>query len=252
MGIKAGIYDSWSIINNTVVIKRTDKSFFAYRGSAIPKELREFFDAEALTNDSVNQDVVLVFEGKEYTGYLNVDKLERLRILWRVDLQKKIEEYYPKMKQSRMSSFPVAQYTKIGKYRFLMEFVNSEFYRAGDEDIVTVVDIGKYKGRSEGRLKAYYTTLHERNPKNREAAIRIHGVDCKVCGMNFGKMYGELGKNYIEIHHKKPLYLTKENVPINIKTDLVPVCPNCHRMLHRYKDRILSIEELKAIIENQK
>ena len=36
--------------------------------------------------------MVLVFNGSEYTGYLNVDKLDRLRILWRVDLQKKIEE----------------------------------------------------------------------------------------------------------------------------------------------------------------
>lgn len=45
MGIKAGVYDSWSIINDTMVIKRTDKSFFVYRGSAIPKELRGFFDA---------------------------------------------------------------------------------------------------------------------------------------------------------------------------------------------------------------
>ena len=65
---------------------------FVYRGSAIPKELRGFFDAEKLTNASLNKDVVLVFNGSEYTGYLNVDKLDRLRILWRVDLQKKIEE----------------------------------------------------------------------------------------------------------------------------------------------------------------
>lgn len=251
MGIKAGVYDSWSIINDTMVIKRTDKSFFVYRGSAIPKELRGFFDAEKLTNASLNQDVVLVFNGSEYIGYLNVDKLDRLRILWRVDLQKKIEECFPRYDRFGGNSFPVAQFTKTGKYRFSMEFVNSEFYRAGDEDIVTVVDVEDCKGRSEGRLKAYYTTLHERNPKNREAAIRIHGVDCKVCGMNFEKKYGELGKNYIEIHHKNPLYLTKENVPINVKTDLVPVCPNCHRMLHRYKNRMLTIEELKEIVKNQ-
>lgn len=251
MGIKTGVYDSWSIINETTVIKRTDKSFFVYRGSAVPRELRGFFDAEKLRSDSVNQDVVLIFNGSEYTGYLNVDKLERLRILWRVDLQKQIEMCLPEDIRVNTNAFPVVQFAKIGRYRFYMEFVNPGFYRSGDEEVITVVDVEDCKGRSEGRLKAYYTTLHERNPKNRKAAIRIHGTDCKVCGLNFEKKYGELGKNYIEIHHKRPLYLTKENIPINVKTDLVPVCPNCHRMLHRYKDRMLTVEELKEIIENQ-
>lgn len=33
-------------------------------------------------------------------------------------------------------------------------------------------------------------------------------------------------------------------------TDLVPVCSNCHRILHRNKEKMLSIEELKQLIQD--
>jgi 5-methylcytosine-specific restriction protein A len=39
-----------------------------------------------------------------------------------------------------------------------------------------------------------------------------------------------------------------DTVEINPETDLIPVCANCHRMIHRRHDEVLSIEELKAII----
>ena len=38
----------------------------------------------------------------------------------------------------------------------------------------------------------------------------------------------------------------------NIEKDLFPVCPNCHAMLHRRKESILSIEELKQIIQQNR
>lgn len=65
-------------------------------------------------------------------------------------------------------------------------------------------------------------------------------------------MYGDLGEGYTEIHHKKPLHSLEEEVEVNPETDLVPVCSNCHRMLHRRRDRIMTIEELKKIINTQR
>lgn len=46
--------------------------------------------------------------------------------------------------------------------------------------------------------------------------------------------------------------MIKEEVEINPETDLVPVCANCHRMIHRRKDDVLTIEELKSIVEQRK
>lgn len=105
-------------------------------------------------------------------------------------------------------------------------------------------------GHTEGRRKEYYTTKYERNSKNRKDAIRIHGTKCMICGFDFEKVYGELGANYIEVHHIKPLASLDEETTVDPRTDLVCVCANCHRMLHRFKSYMMSIEELKTIVED--
>lgn len=107
-------------------------------------------------------------------------------------------------------------------------------------------------GRTEGRKKKYYTTKYERNSKNRQEAIRIHGTKCMICDFDFEKVYGELGKNYIEVHHIKPLASLDEETNVDPKTELICVCANCHGMLHRFKSYIISIEELKIIVEDNK
>ncbi|MEE1425916.1 MAG: HNH endonuclease [Streptococcus salivarius] len=86
---------------------------------------------------------------------------------------------------------------------------------------------------TEGKKTKVYSTRYERSTKNRQAAILIHGLNCKVCGFNFEKKYGTLGYKFIEIHHKNPLYLNNTEINIDPRNDLVPLCSNCHRMIHR-------------------
>ena len=69
-----------------------------------------------------------------------------------------------------------------------------------------------------------------------------------ACGFDFEATYGEIGKNYIEVHHTKPLYSLEQETIVNPRTDLVCLCSNCHRMIHRKRDSILTLEELKEII----
>jgi len=97
----------------------------------------------------------------------------------------------------------------------------------------------------EGRKKEIYTTKYERNITNRHECIRFHGTACKSCGFDFLKVYGLWGEGFIEVHHIKPLYCLNEEIVVNPQTDLVPVCSNCHRMIHRKKNQILTVEELK-------
>jgi predicted restriction endonuclease len=101
----------------------------------------------------------------------------------------------------------------------------------------------------EGAVQEYYGKRYERNPESRKKAIEIHGLNCVICGFNFEEVYGERGKDFIEVHHVKPLSAIKEKVEINPETDLVPVCSNCHRMIHRRKDNVYSIEQMRAIIK---
>ena len=101
----------------------------------------------------------------------------------------------------------------------------------------------------EGKTIKFYGTKYERNPRNRRRAIEFHGTVCKICGFDFEKTYGTRGMGFIEIHHIKPLSFTNEETYINPETDLIPVCANCHRMIHRNKNKILSIEEMKSLIK---
>lgn len=102
----------------------------------------------------------------------------------------------------------------------------------------------------EGKKKKRYTTYYERNPFYRNKAIEYHGLSCMVCGFNFEKIFGNLGKGFIHVHHNKPISETGAT-RINPITDMSVLCPNCHAMVHRKKDHTLTIEELKKIIKNR-
>jgi predicted HNH restriction endonuclease len=74
---------------------------------------------------------------------------------------------------------------------------------------------------------------------------------CQICGFDFEKLYGEIGKSFIEVHHiKSHTLLSKEKGEheIDPQNDLIPVCSNCHSIIHRKKDA-LEISELKRLIE---
>lgn len=109
-----------------------------------------------------------------------------------------------------------------------------------------------YFNRTEGKKVEYYVTKYERNPNYREQAVKIHGLNCQICGFNFEKIYGTLGERYIEVHHKKPLFSLDAEIVPNPETDMICVCSNCHRMLHRRRTSIITPEELIAILNKQK
>lgn len=99
-----------------------------------------------------------------------------------------------------------------------------------------------------------YETLvkrYERNPLNRALCIAKHGYRCSVCGINMEKIYGEIGRNFIEVHHIIPISSYVHAKYIDPEKDLVPLCPNCHAMIHR-KNPPYSIAELKLIMHHSK
>lgn len=95
----------------------------------------------------------------------------------------------------------------------------------------------------EGVRKLSKHVRYERNPYNRKEAIRIHGHLCRICGFEFNKVYGEdLARYYIEVHHIKQLAMGEQTV--DPAKDLLPVCANCHRMLHRKKEDNITVDAL--------
>lgn len=102
----------------------------------------------------------------------------------------------------------------------------------------------------EGQKKQTYTNVYERDPTLRKEAMRIHGLDCAACGFNFEKFYGDHGAGFIHVHHVNPISRAGGPVEIVPAADLVPLCANCHAMVHRRKDKTVSVPELVAMIQS--
>ena len=104
----------------------------------------------------------------------------------------------------------------------------------------------------EGATTTIRVNRFERNSKLRERCVQELGYKCKVCGFDFLATYGKIGQGFIHVHHLKPLGSTRGAHEVNPVEDLVPVCPNCHAMLHRGEkpNTPLKIEELKKLMMN--
>lgn len=111
----------------------------------------------------------------------------------------------------------------------------------------------------EGKIKLRQHLARERNSKLIRRAKQLFKkkegrLFCQACGFDFEKVYGELGEDYIEGHHIKPVSELKEGESSQIE-DIVMLCSNCHRMVHRKRpwldmealSSLLSINNLKQI-----
>lgn len=99
----------------------------------------------------------------------------------------------------------------------------------------------------DGAISHSVVQRRERNPRNRLLCIRTHGEFCAVCGLVPKVLYGAAG-GIIEVHHLEPLALLVEPKLYDPCTDLIPLCPSCHRAIHTRRPVPFSIEELKAMI----
>lgn len=112
----------------------------------------------------------------------------------------------------------------------------------GLRDMTSVVEIELTQEDdefSEGKLLLKKHLSRERNPKliseaKRSFLKKNKSLFCEVCGFDFEKSYGALGKNFIEAHHIKPVSKMNDGEKTKVE-DIVMVCSNCHSMIHRKK-----------------
>ncbi len=240
---------SWAILDDVTAIKHTDLSFFKNHGSGIPIEFRYFFEIEAMEPGD-NRSITISLEGNEDRGRLNRSRstTKVTRIFWGEDLSSEFNRLFPTAIKKK--EYPDIRITKCSSERFEMDFV--DHYASGefqvDDDNANDLENKVYVPSEEGRKVVYYTTRYERDRKNREEAIEIHGTKCMACGFDFEKVYGERGRHFIEVHHIVPLCSKDEAMKVDPEKDLICVCSNCHRMIHRSRSEVLTLEKLKEII----
>ncbi|MGL6194004.1 MAG: HNH endonuclease [Thermoguttaceae bacterium] len=102
----------------------------------------------------------------------------------------------------------------------------------------------------EGLRKTITVNAYERNYEARNKCIKYWQAVCTVCGLDFEERYGKIGCGFMHVHHLVPLSEIQRNYIVDPISDLRPVCPNCHAMLHK-RAPPLAIEELKELIRDR-
>ncbi|MCH6235789.1 HNH endonuclease [Cognataquiflexum rubidum] len=102
----------------------------------------------------------------------------------------------------------------------------------------------------EGLKKIVLVNSYERNLMARKTCIKHWKAICSVCEFDFEKQYGEIGKGFIHVHHLIPISQIGETYKVDPINDLIPICPNCHSILHK-KEPPFSIEDMKKMIRKK-
>jgi predicted HNH restriction endonuclease len=114
-----------------------------------------------------------------------------------------------------------------------------------------VQDISEPTGVDGNPVLAKHLRYERNSPlinKIKERALaRNKMLNCQVCKFSFLEKYGEIGKGFIEAHHKKPLSEIKRQTR-KTEDDFILVCSNCHRMLHQ-NSLAIDVKELKLLIK---
>ncbi|MGL4875338.1 MAG: HNH endonuclease [Clostridium sp.] len=224
--------DMWKeIYFDDDVIKEEDRKFleeicFEYNGKASATEMTKPY---GIHTSSFNSRVGAL--GKRVANYFNIKNIpctaENKKEWWNV-------VFYGEKKENF-----------IWELRPELREVIKGYENIYDTDKVKIPD-GEY---IEGRIKSVLLNQYERNTLARKVCLEHYGYTCVVCGEDLEKKYGSrLGKNFIHVHHEKPLGERKEEYKVNGIRDLKPVCPNCHSIIHR-KRPCFKIEELKSELE---
>ena len=187
---------------------------------------------------------VLKLRAKDYRAKINYndnDYLTKINLSSNIRNAKHYEagniiaKYYPR------ENLPNASQLKNDIYEILELYENLTYIDNSFNDRLDIHGIEKKKVRLHERI--------ERNSYLSKKVKKIKGYNCEACKMTFTEVYGNIGENFIETHHLKPISeLGIGNFKVNLKEDFAVLCSNCHRMIHKLEDPS-DLEKLKKIIE---
>lgn len=123
--------------------------------------------------------------------------------------------------------------------------IEHETWQMGDDDEdADVAD--EFEGDFEGAKFQKLVNKYERSRYNRAICLSHYGFTCRGCGQNMKEIYGPIGEGVIHVHHVIPLSLMGGSYKIDPLAHLIPLCPNCHNVVHR-ETPPLSIHDLRLL-----
>lgn len=272
---------SWTIYQEEGVAEKiVDLSLMLDGVTGIPKEIRPFFDLDQMgERKKWNLNFYLSRENgdQSFQGVVTLVN-RRTRLIFESELVEHLRKAYPDHYQyfsnQRKSQQLLDREIKDVRIRLYknevdpQEPVDSSFlgtfeisfpdsprkrFPIRSTDLLLDMEWGEQNGYKEGRKRIYSHFVRERDRRVVQAAIkrakeRYGKVFCEVCGFDFFQMYGEYGLDFIECHHKVPLAERDDLGSITRIEDIALLCANCHRIVHRKRNQMLSVEQLKEII----
>ncbi|MED4016315.1 HNH endonuclease [Sutcliffiella cohnii] len=163
--------------------------------------------------------------------------MRKYEVLGREKYRKELSGNYPSLEL-------LIQLKKYSKEVNLPEDTN-------DEKNIEYIDNEYYEGQTAFRIHKFI----ERNQKLIQDAKKIFAkrnngrLYCQICHFDFFKTYGDRGEGFIEAHHTKPISTMIVEGITKIE-DMIMLCSNCHRMIHRKP--FLTVEELSEIVIKNK
>jgi putative restriction endonuclease len=102
----------------------------------------------------------------------------------------------------------------------------------------------------QGAVVQITVNAYERSAEARRRCIEHHGTACGICETDLGNVYGDVARGFIHVHHLTPLAQVGGDYIVDPIRDLVPVCPNCHAVMHLRKapESPYSPDELRAML----
>ena len=117
--------------------------------------------------------------------------------------------------------------------------------------LLGVEEVDSDASAAEGTSYEARSVRYERKKINRDICLRIRGNRCLCCNRSMEEEYGSIAHDLIDVHHILPASEMGPAYRVNSTTDLIPVCPNCHRVLHR-SDPPMPPEQLRALLESRR
>ena len=226
---------SWEVLSNKVAVKSIDLSSLKYNEIRITNEVKDYFHLEDMEKHE-RRESYLIYNGIPYPCAIYMDSYDKGRgkLRWGRKFKSVFSDlvagYF--FDGSESITLPLLRFSKKD---FLHYDITLIFVREIIENTIEVDD-RILTPREEYRLI-------EENFMWRIETMKYHGTTCALCGFDYMQIFGDAGKGRTQIHLRR--YAPGEPLNPEIAEDLIPVCANCHEILHTGVDT----EELASIIK---
>lgn len=228
---------SWEILSDKVAVKSVDLSALKYNEIRITNEVKDYFHLINMERHE-RREINLHYKGIQYPCAIYLDSYEKGRGKLRWGRQFKsvfsdlVAGYF--YDEENKGNYPLLRFAKRDdmNYDICLIFVREIIENTIEIDETTLTPINQYRAIEENFIWRIET-------------MKYHGTYCVLCGFDYIAEFGDAGKGRTQIHLKHD---QADGVLISAEKDLMPVCANCHDILHSGVD----YEELHGIIKRNR